>query len=216
MLALQRPFIPNYANIAKPLTALTQKNHPFVWTAECRHALDTLIDTVLANPRLQQPDPTKPFFIQVDASAYATGAILTQMDDRGKHEVVRYHSKSFSEAERNYDIHNRELLALIRGLQHWRHLLLGAHHPITVYTDHKNLEYYRHPQHINQRVARYIPRLADYNYSLVHLPGTSNKADELSRHPALHPGTDDNKEVTVLPSSLFARALSSSSIDDRV
>ena len=99
ILGYQHPFIPNYANIAKPLTALTQKNHPFVWTPECRHALDTLIDTVLANPRLQQPNPTKPFFLQVDASAYATGAVLTQVDDRVKHEAVGYHSKSFSEAE---------------------------------------------------------------------------------------------------------------------
>ena len=216
VLGYQRPFIPDYANIAKPLTTLTQKNHPFVWTPECRQALDTLIETVLSNPCLQQPDPTKPFFLQVDALAYVTGAVLTQVDIRGKHEAVGYHSKLFSDVERNYDIHDRELLALVRGLQHWRHLLIGASHLITVYTDHKNLEYYRHPQHINRRVARYIPRLADYNYTLVHLPGTSNKADELSRHPTLHPGTDDNTEITVLPSTLFARALSFSSMDDHV
>jgi len=160
---------------------LTKKDHPFAWTPQCRQALDKLIDIVLSNPSLKQPDPEKPFSLQVDASAFATGAILTQRDNRGKDEAVGYHLQTFSAAERNYDIHDRELLALVRGLSNWRHLLIGSPHPITVYTDHKNLEYYRHPQHINQRVARYIPRLADYNFTLVHLPGERNKADALSR-----------------------------------
>ena len=94
----------------------------------------------------------------------------------------------------------------VTGLNHWRHLLVGTSTPITVYTDHKNLEYYQHPQHINRRVARYIPRLADYSYTLVHLPGDSNKADALSQRPDLHLGADDNDEVLVLPLSLFAHA----------
>ena len=180
VLGYQRPFIPNFADIAKPLMALTKKDQPFIWTQECRQALDTLIDAVLSNPTLLQPDPMKPFFLQVDASAFATGAILTQKDHRGKHAAIGFHSQTFSDAERNYDIHDQELLALMRGLNHWRHLLVGTPTPITVYTDHKNLEYYRHPQHINRCVACYIPRLADYNYILVHLPGDSNKADALS------------------------------------
>ena len=86
-----------------------------------------------------------------------------------------FHSQAFSEAEQNYDIHNRELLAVIRGLTHWRHLLVGTQTPITVYTDHKNLEYYCHSQNIHRRVARYIPCLANYNFTLVHLLGTVNK-----------------------------------------
>ena len=99
VLGYQRPFIPNYATIAKPLTDLTKKDHPFSWTPECRKALDTLINIVLSNPSLQQPDPTKPFTLQVDASAFATRAILTQKDDRGKDEAVGYHSQTFSAAE---------------------------------------------------------------------------------------------------------------------
>ena len=216
VLGYQRPFIPNYATIAKPLTDLTKKDHPFSWRPECRKALDTLINIILSNPSLQQPDPAKPFTLQVDASAFATGAILTQNDDRGKDEAVGYHSQTFSAAERNYDIHDRELLALVRGLSNWRHLLIGSPHPITVYTDHKNLEYYRHPQHINRRVACYIPCLADYNFILVHLPGECNKADALSRRPDLHLGDDDNQEVTVLHPSLFACASTLSTTDDRV
>ena len=119
VLGYQRPFIPHYANIARPLTALTKKNTPFNWTMECRTALDTLITTVTT---LAQPDMSRPFFLQVDASAYATGAILSQKDDREKHRAVGFLSKTFNEAERNYNIHNRELLAVFWGLTHWRHL----------------------------------------------------------------------------------------------
>ena len=111
VLGYQRPFIPHYANIAQPLTALTKKNTPFMWTTECRAALDKLISTVMEGPTLAQPDMSQPFFLQVDTSAYATGAILSQKDDRGKHRAVGFLSKMFNEAERNYDIHNRELLA---------------------------------------------------------------------------------------------------------
>ena len=195
--------------------ALTKKDHPFAWTPECRAALDQLINIILANPSLRQPDPTKPFFLQVDASAFATGAILTQKDNRGKHVAVGFHSKTFNDAERNYDIHDRELLAVYRGLTHNRHILLGSPHPVTVLTDHKNLEYYRKPQNINRRVARYIPHLADYNFTLAHIPGSTNKADALSRRPDYDDSSNDNTDVTVLPPQLFARAITFSTLDDR-
>ena len=87
---------------------------------------------------------SRPFFLQVDTSAYAMGAILTQKDDRGKHWAVGFLSKTFNEVERNYNIHDQELLAVFRGLTHWRHLLLSSPHVTTVLTDHKNLEYYCH------------------------------------------------------------------------
>jgi hypothetical protein len=81
--------------------------------------------------------------------------------------------------------------------------------------DHKNLEYYCHPHHINRRVACCIPQLADYNFTLVHFPGTANKADTLSRWPDYPQGTEDNDNITILPPHLFARATTFSSIDDR-
>ena len=225
VLGYQRPFIPHYADIARPLTALTKKNTPFVWTEECRTALDTLISAITEGPMLAQPDMSRPFFLQVDASAYATGAILSQQDERGKHRAVGFLSKTFNEAERNYDIHDRELLAVFRGLTHWRHLLLSSPHVTTVLTDHKNLEYYKEPHHINRRVARYVQRMQDYNFVIKHIPGESNKSDALSRRPDYHKGEDDNASVTVLPpklfiqsttlACLFSRADTLSTIDER-
>ncbi len=95
----------------------------------------------------------KPFELEVDASTFATEAILTQRDARNKPQAVGYFLKAFTSAEWNYDIHNRELLAVLWGLEHWRHLLMGSPHKIKVFIDHKNLEYYCHPQIINRRVA---------------------------------------------------------------
>jgi hypothetical protein len=144
-------------------------------------ALDKLINIVTSDLVLQQPDQDKPFKLEVDTSQFALGAILYQKDDMGKLRPMAYHSETFNEVERGYDIHDRELLAVVKGLENWRHLLLGAKHETTIYTDHANLQYYRQPQKINQWVARYIPRLAEYNFKLIHKPGKYNKADHLSR-----------------------------------
>ena len=206
VLGYQCPFIPHYADIARPLTALTKKNTPFMWTTECRTALNTLISTVTEGPTLAQPDMSRPFFLQVDASAYATGAILSQQDDRGKHRAIGFLSKTFNEAERNYNIHDRELLAVFRGLAHWQHLLLSSPHVTTVLMDHKNLEYYKEPHHINRRVARYVQRMQDYNFVIKHILGESNKSDALSRRPDYNKGVDDNASVTVLPPELFIQS----------
>ena len=119
VLGYQQPFIPHYADIAQPLTTLTKKNTPFNWTTECHTALNTLITAVMEGPTLAQPDMSQPFFLQVDASAYATGAILSQKDDRGKHRAIGFLLKTFNEVECNYDIHDQELLAVFRGLTHW-------------------------------------------------------------------------------------------------
>jgi hypothetical protein len=105
---------------------------------------------------------------------------------------------------------------VLRGLEHWRHLLIGSPHDVTVFTDHKNLEYYRHPHRINQRVARYIPRLADYHYRLVHKPCAQNHADALSRRPDHTKGKEDNTDITVLHPETFVNASLSNRIDDRV
>ena len=75
---------------------------------------------------------------------------------------------------------------------------------VVVLTDHANLQYYHHPQKINQRVARYINFLKDFNYQLKHIPGVQNHADALSRRPDHDDGVGDNKQVVTLPDSIFA------------
>jgi RNase H-like domain found in reverse transcriptase/Integrase zinc binding domain len=203
VLGYQRQFIPRFAHLAHPLNELLKKNKKFEWTEECTQAVDALIKAVTSNPVLLRPDFKKPFVLEVDASQYATGAILYQQDEDEHWRPVGYYSKSFNEAERGYDIHDHELLAIVQGLEHWRHLLLSLPFKVMVISDHLNLKYYREPRKINRRVARYLPKLGEFNLQIVHKPGKTNKADLLSRHPDFDQGKNDNEEVLVLPPELF-------------
>ena len=92
---------------------------------------------------LWQPDHDRPFILEVDASQYTTSAILWQEDDKKKKRAIGYDSSTLSDAERNYPIYNRELLAMICGLENWRYLLAGTKKPIRVLSDHKNLTYWK-------------------------------------------------------------------------
>jgi hypothetical protein len=102
---------------------------------------------------LCQPDHNKPFELEVDASQYATSAILWQRDGNGKKRPIGFDSTTLSEAERNYPIYDRELLAIINGLENWRYLLAGAKHPVLVISDHKNLTYWKDSHNIGRRVT---------------------------------------------------------------
>jgi RNase H-like domain found in reverse transcriptase/Integrase zinc binding domain/Reverse transcriptase (RNA-dependent DNA polymerase) len=206
MFGYQCPFIRGFADIAKPLTELTKKDTPFTWTQRCTEAVQRLKNIVLSDPILQQPHPDRPYTLEVDASQYATGAILQQPDEAGHLRPVGYDSQTFNDAERGYDIHDRKLLAVIRGLLAWCHLLVGSPHKIRVLTDHSNLKYYRHPQKISHRIARYLPKMAEFDFELVYKPGPTNKANHLSRRPDHDDGSLDNQDVTVLPPHLFIYA----------
>ena len=89
------------------------------------------------------PNQTKPFQIECDASKYTSGAVLTQTDGNGNRHPCAFISKTFSETERNYEIYDRELLAIIRALEEWQHYIQGSPHTTLILSDHKNLTYYR-------------------------------------------------------------------------
>jgi RNase H-like domain found in reverse transcriptase/Reverse transcriptase (RNA-dependent DNA polymerase) len=161
VLGYQRPFIRGFAQLARPLTQLLKKDKKFEWTDECTRALNELIGIVTSDPVLHRPNYDLPFTLEVDASQYTTGAILYQPNDKGRLCPVGYHSHTLNPAEQGYDVHDRELLAVMRGLRQWRHLLLSSSFTTTMITDHANLRYYRQPQKINRRVARYLADLAD-------------------------------------------------------
>ncbi len=99
-----------------------------------------------AAPVLQMPDTSKPFILETDASKWAVGAALMQADENGQLHACGYLSHALTPTERNWQIYDWELFAIIYSLKEWRHLLLGAPHAIMVKCDHKNLTYYRDPQ----------------------------------------------------------------------
>src|SRR6266850_1837189 len=151
--------------------------------------------------------------MEVDASAYAVGAILFQKDSQGRKRDVGYYSKALNPAECNYDIWDREFLAVIKALGNWQHILIGTPHKTTVWTDHANLQYYRQLQKVNRRVAQVINFMAEFPLELKHIAGKKNRADPLSRRPDYNDGTKDNEEVVALPESLFIKAIEVTGID---
>jgi hypothetical protein len=155
------------------------------------------------------PDLSAPFAIATDASKYTSGTILLQTDSNGDWHPCSYLSQSFGPAERNYDIYDRELLAVIRALKSWHHYLHGSPFPIQAFTDHKNLTYFRQPQALNHRQAWWLIDLADLDLKMIHIPGKLLAGpDALSRRPDLLPTSDlDNEGVTLLPPSLCVNVI---------
>ena len=96
------------------------------------------------------PNVSKQFFIMTNASLMVSGGVLMQKDSNSDYHPCAYHSVSFSPAERNYDIYDWELLAVIHTLKEWRHYLTGMEHPVVVVTDHKNLGYFKQPQKLSR------------------------------------------------------------------
>ena len=121
------------------------------------------------------------FWLETDASGYATRAVLSQLRDDGKWHPVGFTSKGLDAAERNYKVHNKELLSVIRGLEEWRHVLEGTKYTIEIMNDHRNLTYFRTSQNLNCQQARWSLWLARFDFTLVHQPGRhSMKPDALS------------------------------------
>ncbi|KAH6564936.1 hypothetical protein BASA60_010096 [Batrachochytrium salamandrivorans] len=85
-------------------------------------------------------------------------------------------------AERNYDIYDKELLAVVESFKHWRHLLQGGLHPVTVLCDHKNLEYFMSTKKLTRQTGSLVLELSEYTFTITHRPGKLNgRADSLSR-----------------------------------
>ncbi len=150
-----RRFIRNYSQLAAPLTALTSTNMTFRWSEAASAAFSNLKSCFVSAPILVAPDSSRQFLVEVDASEVGVGAVLSQRsssDDRIH--PCAFFSHRLSPAEQNYDIGNRELLAVKVALEEWCHWFEGSGVPFIVWTDHKNLEYIRSVKRLNSRQAR--------------------------------------------------------------
>jgi RNase H-like domain found in reverse transcriptase len=120
--------------------------------------------------------------VKTDTSDYALGAILSTFDASGELHPVAFHSRMFSGAELNYDVHDKELLAIFEAFKHWRHYLEGSALPIDVVTDHKNLEYLSTTKLLARRQARWSEFLSQFNLVIRFRPGKlGTKPDALTR-----------------------------------
>ncbi|KAL0192406.1 hypothetical protein M9458_010702, partial [Cirrhinus mrigala] len=202
-----RRFIRNFSTIAGPLTSMVKKGSiRLSWSPEAVHAFNDLRLRFTSAPILKHPDPQLPFIVEVDASSTGVGAVLSQRQgENPKTFPCAFFSHKLSSAERNYDVGNRELLAIKLALEEWRHWLEGAQHPFTILTDHKNLEYLRTAKVLNHRQARWALFFTRFHFTINYRPGTQNiKADALSRihepdHTTLPPETILPASVLVAP-----------------
>jgi hypothetical protein len=198
-----RRFVKGFAKIAKPLTKLTGKTD-WLWTELQQKAFQELKNEVTSKQVLIIPKPGRPFRMETDASDFAIAAILSQLDDEGKWRLVAFLSRSLNNAERNYKIYDKEMLAIMHGFYEWAHYLKGNNEITEVLTDHQNLTFFRKPQNLNRRQARWIMDLQEYNFTIKHRPGKANtKADLLSRRAGFPKGENDNEDVILLKENHF-------------
>ena len=128
---------------------IVKKNRKWKWTEKQKKAFEELKKRFTQEPVLTIPDLDKKMRMEVDASDYATGGVLSMEGEDGKWRPVVFLSKSLNETERNYEIHDKEMLVIIRGLESWRYLLEGAQLKFEIWTDHKNLKYFMKAQKLN-------------------------------------------------------------------
>ena len=184
-----RRFIKNFAEMARPLHDLTRLGQRWVWSEREQAAFQLLKDIISTAPVLIHPNLERQFRLETDASAFTYGAVLSQLAEKdNRRHPVGFFSKSMNDAERNYGISDREALAVVKALQHWRHWLEGTTLPVEIITDHRNLEYFTKPKILNHCQLRWMDQLTHYNYQIKYRPGDQNGvADALSRRPELSP-----------------------------
>src|SRR5713226_8492866 len=122
---------------------------------------------------------------------------------------LQYYSATLSPAERNYDIYERELLAVMKSLAHWRHYLGWTKLPFIILTDHANLQYWKAPKNLNRRTARWHADLQEYDFEIHYIPGKTNTGPDILSQPLnVEQGQEDNQDMVVLPPAKFIGQIS--------
>jgi len=181
------------------MNMLARKDVKWQWRKEQQKAFDELKRIFTTKPVLAAPDLDKEFRVEAEASNYATRGVLSMKGPDELWRLVTFISKSLSDTERNYKIHDKEMLAVVRCLEVWRHFLEGTTTRFEIWTDHKNLEYFMKVQKLNRRQARWALYLSRFDFMLKYVPGSKmGKADSLSRRPDWEVGVERDKEDKML------------------
>lgn len=189
-----RRFIRDFSKIIGPMVKLTKKGAPFTWTKSCQSAFDQLKKAFTEAPILKPFDWTKDVIVETDASDYVSAGVLSQYGDEGTLHPVAFFSKKHSVTECNYEIYDKELLAIIRCFEEWRPELEGTSSPIKVITDHRNLEYFMTTKLLNRRQARWSEFLSRFNFKIHYRPGRQGaKPDALTRRSEDLPKEGDER-----------------------
>ena len=176
-----RRFIYKFSEVVKPLTNLTKKDQPFIWSSECEKAFNTMKELLTTTPILAYPRIDAEFILDTDASKFAIGAVLSQVHE-GKERVIAYASRTLGRAEQNYCVTRSELLAVVVFLKHFRHYLYGQR--VRVRTDHGALRWLLNFKNPEGQLARWLEVITQYQLTLEHRAGRiHSNADGMSRRP---------------------------------
>ncbi|MCH80746.1 enzymatic polyprotein, partial [Trifolium medium] len=169
-----RKFIKDYGKLVKPLTELTKKDN-FMWGIDAKEAFQLMKTIMSSPPILILPNFDIPFEVECDAAGRGIGAVLMQ-----KKQPIAYFSKALSEGNLAKSVYEKELMALVLCIQHWRHYLLGRQ--FTVFTDHKSLKHFLQQRVTSPDQQGWLAKLLGYQFEVKYKPGLENKAaDALSR-----------------------------------
>lgn len=171
-----RRFVKNFSDIAGPLSALTSDKVLFVWGEKEQASFDQLKEALITAPVLISPDPTKPYIISTDASAFAIGGVLSQVQE-GEERVISFESRvrRLNVTERNYPIHDRGLLAVMEMLRKWRHYIQNGHQT-TVFTDNTATKHILTKPMLMGRQKKWSEQLSEYDVQFQHRAGKLNIA----------------------------------------
>jgi transposase InsO family protein len=175
-------FTKKYAETVQPLLQLLKKGNTFKWNEQLEQQFINVKELFLETVILHHPDPKKQYFLQTDASNYALGGQLYQLDHNGDIAVIAYTSRTFKGAELNYNTTEKELLSIVHCLKKFRIYVLGQ--KLTIVTDNKALTFIKKCHLNNSRITRWILGIQEYNFNIIHCSGKENiVADLLSRCP---------------------------------
>jgi hypothetical protein len=158
-----RRFVQNFSSIAKPITKLTMKGVPFVWTKDCEASFRTLKERLVSAPILVLPESGKRYTVYTDASRIGLGCVLMQ---EGR--VIAYASRQLRKHEENYPTHDLKLAAVVFALKIWRHYLYGE--SCDIFTYHQSLKYIITWKELNMRQRRWLELIKDYDLNISTIP----------------------------------------------
>ena len=150
-----RRFIPEFSRLASPLTQLTKKEVPFIWNSHCDSAFFQIKQAFKDGTMLAHFNPKRQTILETDASDFVTAAILSQYDESGILRPVAFMSKKMLPAECNYEIFDKELLAIVHAFETWTAELGSIEASTLILTDHKNLEHFTTTKKLNRRQVRW-------------------------------------------------------------
>ena len=137
--------------MVEPLNQLTKKTQTWIWGEEQQKAFDVVKAAFRQHKLMMVLDRTKPFILETDASLMGVAAALIQKDSEGLERLCAFFSATLNQAQQNYEVYDRELLAIHSALKYWRHYLEGHPTPVLVRCDHHNLNYYKDAQRLSPR-----------------------------------------------------------------